>query len=115
MSRFFRGRWEYGSVYVLDIDRVICDPEGRHGILIEEKHESSAEKSARITRELARRCGWWAGLFVYSTHDGTPGGEVTSIDAKFWDPRGGFHHVESMRFDSFDQWVCDTFGARAAA
>ena len=114
MSRFFRGRWEYGSVYVLDVDRVICDPDGRHGILIEEKHESAADRSATITRSLARKCGWWAGLFVYTTDDGTPNGEVTKIDAKFWDPNGGFHPVQGLDFESFDRWVCQTFGAVAA-
>lgn len=44
MSRFFRRRWEYGSVYVLDIDRVICNPDATKGMLVEESERQILER-----------------------------------------------------------------------
>lgn len=114
MQKFFRGRWQYGSVYVIDIDHVICRADGLDGgLLVEEKHVNAEEQSARITRTIARRLGWWAARFVYHTDDGTPYGEVTRIDAVFWDPQGRESSVDEMGFDSFDEWIAERFGAVA--
>ncbi len=112
MGRFFRHRWEPDSVYVLDVDHLICHPSGRVGILIEEKHATSTDRKARITRALASAKGWWSALFVYETTDGTPRGSVTHIDAIFWDPNGRPESREDMDFEWFDEWVCSNIGAR---
>ncbi len=115
MSRWYRGRWKYGSIYVLDIDRLICDPQGTHGILIEEKHALAIEGSARITRMLAQGLGWWSARFVYTTDDASPWGEPTRIDATFWNPDGEEHEVLNLNREHFERWVCSKFGAEKAA
>lgn len=115
MQRFYRERWAEGTVYVLDVDRLICRPDGSFGLLIEEKHKKAPDRNCRITRMLAQRLGWWSALFVYETADGTHRGDPTRIDATFWDPNGKEHKVDPMDFSSFYQWVCGEFGARAVA
>lgn len=111
MGRFLRARWKPNSTYVLDVDHLICHPSGHMGVLIEEKHASAIDRTCRITRSLALAKGWWSALFVYETTDGTPRGDVTKIDATFWDPRGKRHHQVDMAFDWFDDWVCREIGA----
>lgn len=113
MSKFFRSRWEYGSICVLDIDRVICSYDLTRGLLIEEKHASADDKTWRMTKQVAMGRGWWSALFIYETDTGQPGGTVTAIDAEFCSPEGEITSVEPMRFDWFDRWVCTMFGARA--
>jgi hypothetical protein len=113
MGRLLRHRWVPGSVYVLNVDRLICDPKALVGLLIEEKHASSHDRTWRVTRQIARGLGWWAALFVYETDDGTPRGEVTRIDATFADPESGrFYEKESMSMEWFSDWVCRHIGAR---
>jgi hypothetical protein len=111
MSRWLRDRWKYGSVYVLDIDRMICDPAGDRGLLIEEKHDSATDKTWTITSKLAARLGFYAALFVYSTDDGTPTGTVTRIDATIRSPAGDLLERPDLDFEWFDNWICKRFGA----
>lgn len=112
MGKFLRHRWQPNSIYVLDVDHLICDPGGYHGLLIEEKHSSSKDRKARITRTLAAGQRWWAALFVYDTDDGTPTGNVTAIEATFWPPVGKPLFHSSLDFEWFDRWVCEEFGAK---
>lgn len=109
MGRWLRERWERDSVYVLDIDHLICDPNVHHGLLIEEKHVSERNRNSRVTRRIARNNGWWAALLVYHTDDG---GNVTRIDATFWPPQGATVEKQDMPPDWFDEWVCREFGAK---
>lgn len=83
MGRWLRARWDRDSIYVLDIDHLICDPSGSRGLLIEEKHVSAVDRTATITRKIALVLGWWAALFVYETDSGLPDGNVVRIDATF--------------------------------
>lgn len=116
MQRFYRGRWHYGSLWVLDIDRVICTPDRRFGMLIEEKHACAEERNWSLTQDLAHRLGWWAALLVFETDSGSPwDGNVTRVDATFVDPSGSTATVECMEFATFDQLVRNLFGKQAAA
>lgn len=112
MGRFLRHRWERDSVYVLDIDHLICDPQGRRGVLLEEKHANAADRSTRITRALASRLGWWAGLLIYDTDDGSEYGELTAIEMQLWRPDGSeARQLGAFDAAGFDTWVAREFGA----
>jgi hypothetical protein len=112
ISRWYRNRLKPNSIYVLDIDRLICDPSGQKGLLIEEKHVNAKDKTATITRKIALDLGWWAALFVYETADGNHRSDPTRINATFWAPSGKEYYAEDLSTESFSDWVCDTFGAR---
>lgn len=112
MSKWFRMRWKFKSVTILDIDHVICTADGSRGMLIEEKHRSSTDKTCTLTRAFAKRLGFWAALFIYDTDDGTDKGNVTHISATLWAPSGAkSQEIANLDFASFDQAVCDEFGA----
>lgn len=111
MQKWLRDRWQYRSVYVLDIDHLICDPSGERGVLIEEKYHGAVDKTPTITLKLARRLGWYGALFVYQTDDRTPTGAVTQIDATLWSPEGKRLERPNMDAAWFDEWVCARFGA----
>lgn len=111
-SRWLRGRWQYGSVLVLNIDHLICDPDAKHGLLIEWKHDKATDKTWRVTRTIAGRLGWWSSLFVYTTVDGTDTGEITGIVAEFRDPSGRSYPPTPLDEPTFDAWVCRELGAK---
>lgn len=113
IQRWWRARWEIGSIYVLNIDRVICSPNGKVGLLVEEKHVSAVDKTCTITRQLARRLGFWAGLLIYTTDTGRIyEGAVTNVELHLWSPNGDHWHTGHLSERLFDEWVCERFGAR---
>lgn len=107
IDAWFRHRYAKDTVYVLNIDKVICHPSLRVGGLLELKHVDARDKSWRATRRLALGNGWWAGLIE---HDGEEPRFVTLLppDAPLI-PRQPFSAAW------FDAWVCDSFGARLRA
>lgn len=103
VDAFFRERWAERSVWVLNIDKVICDPWVNHGVLIELKHVDAPQKFWRATRSIAQRLGWWSAMFE---HDWTQ-----PLFATVLPPDGPM--IERHPFDAerFDSWVCREFGA----
>jgi hypothetical protein len=114
ISKFWRGRFAYGSLYVLDIDRVVCRPDLSAGLLLEEKHVDAADKTWRVTRELAHRLGWRAALLEYAT-SGDLYSEVGEIAVTVSPARSEFLPRLSLQPGELDAWLADTFGARRAA
>lgn len=111
-SRWLRARWPEGSLFVLDVDNLICDPSGERGLLIEWKHADAEEKTWRITQTLARRAGWTSALFVYRDDEE---GNITSVRATFLDELGReLPPTELVGDGDFDAWVLQRFGRRAA-
>lgn len=104
IDNWFRYRYKKDSVYVLDIDKLICDPSISHGALIELKHVDAQDKRWRATWKLAKNLNWWAGLVE---HDGLEPRYITAFD-----PSGT--RIERRPFDQekFDAWVCREFGAK---
>jgi hypothetical protein len=107
IDHWFRHRFAPGSIYVLDIDKLICDPSLTHGALLELKHVDAAEKNWRATRTIAQRLGWWSGLVE---HDGSEPRFAT-----FLPPKEKILDRQPLSGDHFDAWVCANFGARLAA
>lgn len=103
IDRWFRGRWEPGSVVVLDIDKVIAEPGYRTGALFELKHVDASEFHWRLTSELARRLGWWGGLIL---HDGS--------EPVRWTLQAPDCQRAEYAFDpvAFDAWAATHLGAK---
>lgn len=104
IDRWFRHRYLERTVFVLNIDKLICDPGLNHGVLFELKHVDAREKHWRATRHIATRMGWWAGLIE---HDNLEPRFVTLLPP-------GSRMIPRHPFDAakFDAWVCANFGAR---
>lgn len=109
-SRFLRQRWPSDSLYVLDIDNLVCDVNGDRGLLIEWKSSGARDPKWSVTRKIARRLGWYAALFVYEEHDG----EIVAIRATFQDLDGSLREPAALDFAEFDRWVFERFGSVAA-
>lgn len=111
-SAWLRGRWPYGTLFVLDVDNLICDPGGERGLLIEWKRASAADKTWNITQKLAEKAGWWSALFVYDLDDN---GNVSSVTATVRSPNCVEHDPRDITENGlFERWVLDMFGKRAA-
>jgi hypothetical protein len=111
-GRWLRERWQYGSVLVLDVDHIICSRDADRGILIEWKHESSEDKTWRIARLMARKLGWWAALFVYSTADGRKDSVPTRIVYEMQNLAGKVSDPRELDEEKFNDWVCRNIGAQ---
>ena len=107
-SKRLRRRWPEDSLYVLDIDNLICDTRGERGLLIEWKHANATDKTWKITRALARRAGWESALFEFRQG----GNEIlTSVMATFLDRQGReLPPTELVGDPGFDAWVLERFG-----
>jgi hypothetical protein len=112
LSRWFRDRWSYGSLYVVDVDKAVCSKDLSRGLLIEGKHTEAVDKTWRITRYLAEKAGWWSALFEYKTDTGHPHkGKVIEITATFCSPTGVRDEPHPLNFNEFDEWVKAEFGS----
>lgn len=110
VQRWLRHRWEFGSLYVLDIDSVIVSKDYERGMIIEWKHKFSPEKKWSFTRKLAQRIRFYGALFVYETDIR---GDVVSdsILVTVYAPDGSLLREEQrLDVDGFDQWVREKFG-----
>lgn len=114
ISKFWRGRFPYGSLLVLDIDRVVCRSDLAAGILFEEKHSGAKDKTWRVTRELASRLGWRAALLEYET-DGGLYGEVAGFSLTLSLPGGLDLDRLSLQPRDLDAWITETLDLRRAA
>lgn len=109
-SRWLRSRWQYGTVYVIDVDNIVCSLDLVRGLMIEWKYIAAKDKTWRITQYLAEKANWHAALFVYETVDDTPSGDISRITAT-WKWEGGTHSYDPLEPDVFDAWVCGLLGA----
>lgn len=107
---WLRERWTYGSVLVLDLDHIICSPDFTRGLVIEWKHGQARDKTWKLARHIADRCGWYAALFEYETETGSPLDLPIRIDATTY-RMGHFHGPFVLDEAWFDAWVCDHLGA----
>jgi hypothetical protein len=104
IDRWFRHRYEKGSIYVLNIDKLICDPSLSHGALIELKHIDAGDKSWRATRKIAQTLGWWAALIEHNGKE--------PLFETLLPPKGRIIGRRAFDVERFDAWVCENFGAR---
>lgn len=113
MGRWYRRRWKYGSVFVGDIDRIICPYSADVGFYAEEKHTSAESKTWNVTKIAAARGGYYGARFIYDTDDDTPNGNVIDIpEATILRPDGSVLRHGPLDIPWFDDWVCRVLGAR---
>ena len=108
VSAFFRYRWRKGSVWVLDIDKLICSPDRQRGIAIELKHIEAIDKNWLMTLEIAEgqvALGrqWYAALLEYE--HGDEGIIPLFWTVWKWDDQQATRERKPINMELFDKWV----------